>query len=485
MRAAGLGLIAIVMMVIGVGCQADVVVDVEVEPDGSGTVAVDVTFDPAATQALGDVASELAVADLAQAGWSVTLPTANPDGSSTIRASKVVASPGDLAGVLDEIAGPDVFDHVSILVEDRFAMRRQRLSFTVDIGDGWELAADQGVVAAHGVPFAEVAGDLTGTDSFDEVVAVTVKARTWATDRATPVETIIDPRAGGSPMSVAAESIDEHPTAVLIRWIAYALASLFALSVVLAVTGWWLQRRADRLRPPTTPAGLTMKIPGQQRAAPPKPDVVAVARKDPAPDPVRLVIIEPLAVLYKQQATPQTYLLEFVRHNGGTATADVILDRMDQLLVGRARTADLWTAAGVDGAATDIDDIFVTMRGLRPEVGAFISDMERRRIPLAAISNDAEVWSERVRDRDRLSAVWPWLASGSVGATKHDAGIFELLHRQTGIAFEHCLFIDTDLAALTTARELGIRTAVFDPDRTIDETSIAHPVVTELRNLVQ
>ena len=84
-----------------------------------------------------------------------------------------------------------------------------------------------------------------------------------------------------------------------------------------------------------------------------------------------------------------------------------------------------------------------------------------------------------------MTAVWPWLVSGEVGATKPDTGMFELLRRETGTAYTHCLYIDTRVEHLDAARDLGMRTALYDADGLEVPPLVGHPVVSDLLQLVR
>jgi FMN phosphatase YigB (HAD superfamily) len=88
-----------------------------------------------------------------------------------------------------------------------------------------------------------------------------------------------------------------------------------------------------------------------------------------------------------------------------------------------------------------------------------------------------------MRDRDRLSAVWPWLVSSDVGTQTSNAAMFEVLRRESSIAHGHCLYVDTDVIALDRARELGMRTALFDTGSLELPAVIGHPVVHDFRAL--
>ena len=124
------------------------------------------------------------------------------------------------------------------------------------------------------------------------------------------------------------------------------------------------------------------------------------------------------------------------------------------------------------------------MRRLRGGAAAFLSEMQRRRIPVAATTNDATTWSTATRDRDRLSAIWPWLVSSSVGTTTSNVAMFEVLRRESKIAHGHCLYVDTDVDNLDAARDLGMKTALFDTGDLDLPAVVGHPVVDDLSALL-
>ena len=251
--------------------------------------------------------------------------------------------------------------------------------------------------------------------------------------------------------------------------------------MVLAITGIVLQRRSDRLRPPPKPASLASRVPRHTAAA-------SVATTKPAPteefDPVRLVIIEPLSVLYAQTQVLDQELLPFIRKQGGSARADTIADGYRSLMAGSTETAAFWELCGVHGPPEFLDVEFVKLRQLHRGVGEFLDEMQRRRIPVAATTNDAAAWSKLVRERDRLSVVWPWLVSSQVGIQASDVGMFEVLRRESGISHRHCLYIGADLDSLDAAKDLGMKTALFDTGDLDLPAVVGHPIVKNFKGLV-
>ena len=242
-----------------------------------------------------------------------------------------------------------------------------------------------------------------------------------------------------------------------------------------------LQRRSDRLRPPPTPASLASRVPQRTAGA-----TVAAMARPPAEEsgPVRLVVIEPLAVLYAQAHVLDQILLPFIRDQGGSARSDTIADGYRSVLAGSMETAAFWELCGVNGPAAFLDVEYVKLRQLHRGVGDFLDEMQRRRIPVAATTNDAVAWSTLARERDRLSVVWPWLVSAQVGAQTSNLGIFEVLRRESGISHRHCLFVGADLASLDGAKGLGMKTALFDTGDLDLPAVVGHPIVTSFKGLV-
>lgn len=467
------------LVLIVAGCRVEVSLLLDVSENGSGTVTVDTRFDRAAAEAAGDLAGRLRLADLAEAGWEVNGPTEDDDGGISLVLRKQVPSADQWQPVLDELAGPGVFTRVRVEDQSEFARQAQRLALSVDLSDGWALFEDERATELFdGGPFGVPIEELTDGRSIDEVIGLELRATVSSDDGARPTSAVFVPRFDqDEPLAIQVESLSESSTAVTLRWVSYAAGALFVLATLLAITGLVLQQRSERLRR-SRPEPLTSRVPGEARS----PSVGAGVGADSV---VRLVIVEPLSVLYQQVGGAERYLLPFVRHNGGGAPADAILEAYDEVVVGAMTTGRFWEVCGLDGDPDVIDEVFVKMRWLRDGAGGFLSELQRRRVPIAAITNDAVVWSRLARDRDRLSDVWPWLVSAELGTRKPDLGMFEILRRETGVAHEHCLYVDTDTDALDVAKDLGMRTTHFDPEGADPASLLGHPRITDLSDLIR
>ena len=470
-------LLAALLLVL-TACQANVRVELDVAEDGTGTVSAQALLDAEADATMGGFAEQLRVADLDRSGWEIVSVQAD-DGSVTMTATKEVDSPDRWQSTLDELAGPGVFNDVRVDVVDD----QQQVSFDVDLRDGWQLFADEDVTAAFdGEDFGAPLDVLTGGRSIDEIIGVDVVVSVRNQNDGLPTTASFNPRFDDDDVTrVGAIATTEDSLAVLLRWIAIALFSLFVLATVLAITGIVLQRRADRLRPAPTPTTIASRIPGADTTDPAA--ATAPVPTTRATEAVRLVVLEPLAVLYEQPHAFDRILLAFVREHGGTARADTIADGYTSLLRGATDSAAFWDLCGIELGGDEADEQYVERRSLRRGASKFFDEMQRRRIPIAAVTNDAAAWSSRTRERDRLSVVWPWLISGEVGTETANVGMFEVLRRESGVAHSHCLYVDADLASLDVAAELGMKTALFDTGDLDLPDVIGHPVVTDLSEL--
>jgi hypothetical protein len=118
-------------------------VGLESRADGSGRVQATVTLDRDAADQVPDLASQLRVADLARAGWVVTGPLRQADGSVVVRASKSFTSPGQVPAVVAELAGPaGPLRDVRLVQHRGFLVTSTRFSGTADLGPGIEAFGD-------------------------------------------------------------------------------------------------------------------------------------------------------------------------------------------------------------------------------------------------------------------------------------------------------------------------------------------------------
>jgi hypothetical protein len=156
---------AVVMTVMAAGCGVGTGVDVAVRPDGTGTVGVTVTLDPAALTQVGDLAAQLQTSDLARAGWTVAGPRTGPDGSEVVSATKPFATPAQAGTDLAALAGSGPAAtrpfRVDVTRRHTFWHTSLAVSGTVDLTCGIGCFGDAGLARQLGSSVGVNPGSLT------------------------------------------------------------------------------------------------------------------------------------------------------------------------------------------------------------------------------------------------------------------------------------------------------------------------------------
>ena len=120
-------------------CAVDTTVTVKVRQDGSGFVRVDVLVDAEAVQtaevAGGKLEDRVRLGDLPAAGWTVEPWVRNQDGSASLSLSKPFTSVDQVAGLLDELNGPNgPLEDAALTRKRSFFSTDYRATGVVDLG---------------------------------------------------------------------------------------------------------------------------------------------------------------------------------------------------------------------------------------------------------------------------------------------------------------------------------------------------------------
>lgn len=119
--------------------------------DGRGTVRASVALDDDAVRMFGDLARELRVDDLRQAGWDVEGPEKEDDGLTWVRASRSFDGADEANTFLGQLSGPGGPFRDLRLTRSRSLLRSTtRLTGTVDLGAGLSGFADSDFAARVG-----------------------------------------------------------------------------------------------------------------------------------------------------------------------------------------------------------------------------------------------------------------------------------------------------------------------------------------------
>ncbi len=460
-------------------CQVDAAVDVEVTDDGSGTVRVTTVFDENVIEAAPELVDRLRTEDLPQAGWTVDGPReAETGGSVVVVATKAFASPDDLGGVLDEIAGPDsLFSDFAVERSRSFARTTYDVTGRIDPRISFTTFGDSAIAGLVGNPLGlslneleERAGrPLQDTVSLEFSISLpdTVSANTTDLEgrtarwRLTPR----DPLAADIEISTSIE--DRTPRV----WAAIALVALALLGTLLIFRV--LARLGGRRTDERGEEVVQMRRPDRPTA-----DRQAATTPRKRPPRLELVVLDARGVLYDEANDIGSRLVPFVRDRGSKASLQEINDAFRSASLGRLSTAELWTTLGLEDDAGELDRLYTDEFRLRDGVLEFIDRLHERGLRVAVITNNALGWSKILRRRFDLDArVDTWVVSGEVGSRKPDAAFFEAVRRMTGVEYADALLIDDQLDDLDMARSLNMSTAMFVPPGSQLPASSPHPIV--------
>ena len=233
-------------VVLASACEVAVGVDIEVAENGSGTVSLGVSLDRAATEALGDLAGQINLDDLARAGWDVSGPAREADNRVWLRASKQFGTPEQLPSVLAEIAGPDVFPAFQLRRRAEFAEQTWEVAGRVDPAPAIleytdSLALNPGLENSILRAISEAGGDAL-TDGLTIRLSIDLPGELRSGGVDIGWAGITEDSANLSvPVQMVAKA--ENTTAKTLRLVGMAAAALFILAVLLNLLAWWYLRR--------------------------------------------------------------------------------------------------------------------------------------------------------------------------------------------------------------------------------------------------
>lgn len=172
------GVVLLVLGTVLASCQLRTELNITVESDGSGEVELALALDEEAVERRPDLVEELDLGDLTETGWEVSGPVEEADGNTWIRARHRFGAPGELAALVDEVAGEDgPFRDFSLAREVAFADTTHRFRGTVDFTRGVAGVAEASeLTEALGAEQLELLEERVGA-AVDELIVVQVAVR--------------------------------------------------------------------------------------------------------------------------------------------------------------------------------------------------------------------------------------------------------------------------------------------------------------------
>ncbi|MBL78257.1 MAG: hypothetical protein CL459_04735 [Acidimicrobiaceae bacterium] len=472
-------LLAFLGLLLATGCRADATVDIVVAEDGSGTVTVGLILDDEAVEVVGGIEEQLRLDDLVDAEWTVDGPRRLSTGDTTVTASKAFDAATRLPDVLDEIAGPDVFEDVALTRHRSFARTEWRLAGRVDLGGGLELFSDADLTETlSGLPLgrtdaelAELVGCLPGACDLEESFELTLSAALPggpAADAEGARWTIGLGDLASTRFGVEGVLTDRVPR--MWRNGAIVAAVLAVLATVFLVVRGFLAGRSDGPPRAVRPARTS-------RRADEIVEESSGAEEDRGERRLELLVLGGVGVIWDSGGDPEGLLVRFVRERGGIADPREVADRYRSASLGHVSTAEFWSSIGVRGEAEPLDREYLERVQLRRDVLPFLDRMKERGLPVACLTNAVLPWTEVLRERLGLDELMAhWVVSGEVGARKPSQAMFEALRRMSGVPFRNMLLIDSEPPTLEAARSMGMSTVLMRGSALIPE-GFPHPVI--------
>ena len=362
--------------------------------------------------------------------------------------------------MLAEIFGSEeVFRNFTFERATSFAQTDYRVTGVVDLSGGLDLLTNAELTARLG-------GDPLGEPIPDVDAALAGVSVRLVLDLPVGAEQEETLALGQGAVSVEMTAQEESGTAVTLRWVAWAAFALLALSVLIAVAGYLLERRARRrITDPTVSEVPPLRVGGSAAAEPP-------ARR------LRLVVLNPLGVLFDPADDPADLLASFAAERGAEVDAETVQQLHHQAVLGRITPAELWTGLGLDDDPAELTDQYLDQYTVRSGARDFMDEMGRRELPVACLTNDVALWSSALRDRLQITGVDTWIVSSEVGVCMPAPGIYEALRRTTSVPYENALLVDVQAEHLDAAQALGMSTALLADSRPQAGETLGHAVVT-------
>jgi putative hydrolase of the HAD superfamily len=198
---------------------------------------------------------------------------------------------------------------------------------------------------------------------------------------------------------------------------------------------------------------------------------------------IKLVILDAMGVIYVAQDDVKELLIPFLRRKDCNVPDADIYSLYKECSLGRFSSIEFWHRLQVEESGESLDDEYIQGHVLSDGLLDFLQKMRSHDIPVACLSNDVLEWSVKLRKLHNLEKyISFWVISGEAGVRKPDAGIYEILVRNTRYNSGNCIFIDDHIENLDTAVRLGFNTLLFAVDHTKDFSS-KYKIVTSFREI--
>ena len=263
-----LTLLLLTVLLMVSACTIQLRVEIDLAEDGSGQITAGIGLDEEARSqpALQNVEEALRISDLIEAGWEFESAGLGSDGREWFESTKSFNNPDDLQKVLNELTNsPEAFKDWKFSSEITSKTRDFAVSGVVDFSDGLNLFTDESLNNLLDEPPLGIAIE-TLEESLGTPINETVSLQVIINLPDQSNEEIIDVPFGEQRV-VEVTGNSEHRVAQILDWVVLAVIALLALSIILAILNWYLDKRYEQRQLQRRPSPIAQQIPGNESSS--------------------------------------------------------------------------------------------------------------------------------------------------------------------------------------------------------------------------
>ena len=125
----------------------------------------------------------------------------------------------------------------------------------------------------------------------------------------------------------------EHRVAQILDWVVFAVIALLALSIMLAILNWYLDKRYEQRQLQRRPSP-EQQIPGNETSVHQQPSTQK--------ERLQLLVIDPHTTMFKEENAPLEHLRAFINTKEGNSNLDELLDLHRSGTMGNLTASEFW-----------------------------------------------------------------------------------------------------------------------------------------------
>jgi len=179
------------------------------------------------------------------------------------------------------------------------------------------------------------------------------------------------------------------------------------------------------------------------------------------------LVLDAMGVIFNSADDVAELLIPFVAEKSGSFDEKVIQSAYLAASLGNISPDEFWEQVNV---VPELEDAYLSRHSLNAGILGLLSHARINGISVWCLSNDVGRWSNKLRNNLGIEEYLEGsIISGDVGVRKPDKEIYEIMIQSCGYKIEDILFVDDREKNVATARELGIDTVKFTPEKGVTD----------------